>query len=155
ITQLRSGHIGYTNAFLARIKANTSSLCPLCGVPETVDHYLFSCRRFVLQTGEVPHPQGAPRQCPALCCSPRFCSRYRPLLIVLGSRPLLRTALSLYHPPTLLPSSLQPLQICLYASFLSSYLCLDRLAILSLYFSLSLPGNTPSRRSRLEGTPPC
>ncbi|KAI5827781.1 hypothetical protein K523DRAFT_245996, partial [Schizophyllum commune Tattone D] len=52
ITQLRSGHIGL-NAFLARIKAITSPMCPLCGVPETVDHYLLSCRRFVQQRHDL------------------------------------------------------------------------------------------------------
>ncbi|KAL7280271.1 hypothetical protein ACG7TL_005184 [Trametes sanguinea] len=45
LTQLRSGHASL-NAYLARIKAIDSPLCAACGVPETVAHFLFSCKRF-------------------------------------------------------------------------------------------------------------
>ncbi|KAI0717736.1 hypothetical protein C8T65DRAFT_527287, partial [Cerioporus squamosus] len=46
LTQLRSGHVGL-NKYLARIHAVDSPLCSVCHVPETVTHYLFTCRRFV------------------------------------------------------------------------------------------------------------
>ncbi|KAM5544129.1 hypothetical protein V8D89_002178 [Ganoderma adspersum] len=46
ISQLCSGHIGL-NAFLARIHAIDSPLCLTCSIPETVSHFLFTCRRFV------------------------------------------------------------------------------------------------------------
>ncbi|KAM5538790.1 hypothetical protein V8D89_007512 [Ganoderma adspersum] len=45
LSQLRSGHIGL-NAFLAQIRAIDSPLCLTCAVPETVPHFLFTCRRF-------------------------------------------------------------------------------------------------------------
>ncbi|KIM34827.1 hypothetical protein M413DRAFT_46307, partial [Hebeloma cylindrosporum] len=48
VTQLQSGHIGL-NAFLARIKAVDSAACSTYGVPETVDHFLFQCSRFLEQ----------------------------------------------------------------------------------------------------------
>ncbi|KAI0373577.1 hypothetical protein BV20DRAFT_937785, partial [Pilatotrama ljubarskyi] len=42
---LRSGHCGL-NAYLARVKAIDSPLCPACLIPETPSHFLFTCRRF-------------------------------------------------------------------------------------------------------------
>ena len=45
LSQLRSGHVGL-NAFLARIRAIDSPLCLTCAIPETVSHFLFTCRRF-------------------------------------------------------------------------------------------------------------
>ncbi|KAJ3484580.1 hypothetical protein NLI96_g5547 [Meripilus lineatus] len=46
ITQLRSGHIGL-NQYLARFRIVDSPNCSTCNVPETVDHYLFSCRNYL------------------------------------------------------------------------------------------------------------
>ncbi|RDX44758.1 hypothetical protein OH76DRAFT_1328629, partial [Lentinus brumalis] len=43
---LRSGHVGL-NRFLSRIRAVDSPLCSVCHVPETVPHYLLTCRRFI------------------------------------------------------------------------------------------------------------
>lgn len=45
-TQLRSGHIGL-NFFLHRIGASDSPNCTTCHVPETVNHFLMQCSRFV------------------------------------------------------------------------------------------------------------
>ena len=47
IVQLRSGHVGLT-AFLARIRAVDSPLCPACHLPETPAHYLLTCKRYNL-----------------------------------------------------------------------------------------------------------
>jgi hypothetical protein len=41
-TQLRTGHIGL-NAYLHRFKLALSPLCPHCGVPESVPHFLLIC----------------------------------------------------------------------------------------------------------------
>ncbi|KAK7012564.1 ribonuclease H-like domain-containing protein [Favolaschia claudopus] len=46
LTQLRTGHVGL-NAFLHRIKVTDSPLCLRCKQPETVSHYLLTCRRFL------------------------------------------------------------------------------------------------------------
>ncbi|KAJ3489883.1 hypothetical protein NLI96_g1810 [Meripilus lineatus] len=46
ITQLRSGHVGL-NQYLSRFRIVDDPKCPACNVPETVDHYLFSCRRYL------------------------------------------------------------------------------------------------------------
>jgi ribonuclease HI len=46
ITQLRMGHIGL-NDFLYKIKAIASPLCPQCCTPETVDHFLLQCKRYI------------------------------------------------------------------------------------------------------------
>ena len=46
LVQLRSGHVGL-NVFLHRIRAAESPLCVRCQCPETVEHYLIHCRRFV------------------------------------------------------------------------------------------------------------
>lgn len=46
LTQLRSGHIGL-NQYLARFRLVDSPKCATCNVSETVDHYLFSCRRYL------------------------------------------------------------------------------------------------------------
>ncbi|KAK0460898.1 uncharacterized protein EV420DRAFT_1239233, partial [Desarmillaria tabescens] len=43
LTQLRTSHAGL-NAHLHRMKAATSPNCDACGVPETVSHFLLSCR---------------------------------------------------------------------------------------------------------------
>ncbi|KAJ7202248.1 hypothetical protein B0H12DRAFT_994680, partial [Mycena haematopus] len=48
LTQLRTGHIGL-NAYLARFGAVNSALCQTCQEPETVNHFLLSCRRFRTQ----------------------------------------------------------------------------------------------------------
>lgn len=48
ITQMRTGHVGL-NAYLARFGAVDSSLCPTCREPETVNHFLLTCRRFARQ----------------------------------------------------------------------------------------------------------
>ena len=45
LSQLRSGHVGL-NAFLARIRAVDSDLCPVCLLPETVAHYMLTCQRY-------------------------------------------------------------------------------------------------------------
>ena len=45
LSQLRSGHSGL-NAFLAQIRAIDSPLCLTCATPETVSHFLFTCRQF-------------------------------------------------------------------------------------------------------------
>jgi hypothetical protein len=42
LTQLRTGHIGL-NAYLHRFKLAPSPLCPHCGVPESVPHFLLIC----------------------------------------------------------------------------------------------------------------
>ncbi|KAJ6497189.1 hypothetical protein C8R47DRAFT_972758, partial [Mycena vitilis] len=46
ITQLRTDHIGL-NKYLHRIKAVDSPLCVRRRVPETVDHFLLTCRRYL------------------------------------------------------------------------------------------------------------
>ncbi|KAJ6630129.1 hypothetical protein B0H10DRAFT_1638349, partial [Mycena sp. CBHHK59/15] len=46
ITQLRTAHIGL-NKYLHRVRAVDSALCPRCHVPETVDHYLLTCKRYL------------------------------------------------------------------------------------------------------------
>ncbi|KAF8324665.1 uncharacterized protein EI90DRAFT_2833461, partial [Cantharellus anzutake] len=43
--QLRTGHIGLL-AYLARMGPSASPNCSLCEVPETVEHFLFECRRY-------------------------------------------------------------------------------------------------------------
>ncbi|KAJ7704951.1 hypothetical protein B0H17DRAFT_864088, partial [Mycena rosella] len=48
ITQMRTGHVGL-NAYLARFGAVDSSLCLACREPETVTHFLLTCRRFTGQ----------------------------------------------------------------------------------------------------------
>jgi hypothetical protein len=48
LTQLRTGHIGL-NAFRYRIGQVDSPNCTHCNVPETVTHYLLTCRRFIDQ----------------------------------------------------------------------------------------------------------
>ena len=48
LTQLRTGHVGL-NAFLKKIKAVDSALCPKCKQPETVGHYLLFCQRYARQ----------------------------------------------------------------------------------------------------------
>ncbi|KAJ6579106.1 hypothetical protein DFH09DRAFT_839226, partial [Mycena vulgaris] len=48
ITQMRTGHVGL-NAYLARFGAVDSGLCSACREPETVNHFLLSCRRFMQQ----------------------------------------------------------------------------------------------------------
>jgi hypothetical protein len=48
ITQLRPGHIGL-NQFLHRIGVAQSPLCEHCNVPETVDHFLLTCKSFTRQ----------------------------------------------------------------------------------------------------------
>ncbi|KAF9032300.1 hypothetical protein BDZ89DRAFT_894472, partial [Hymenopellis radicata] len=45
LTQLRTSHIGL-NAHLYRTRTIDSPLCRRCGVPETVTHFIMSCRRF-------------------------------------------------------------------------------------------------------------
>ncbi|KAJ7924516.1 hypothetical protein B0H13DRAFT_1601535, partial [Mycena leptocephala] len=45
ITQMRTGHVGL-NAYLARFGAVDSGLCQTCHEPETVNHFLLTCRRF-------------------------------------------------------------------------------------------------------------
>ncbi|KAJ6614771.1 hypothetical protein B0H10DRAFT_1723276, partial [Mycena sp. CBHHK59/15] len=50
LTQLRMGHVGL-NAYLARFGAVDSGLCQTCREPETVNHFLFTCRRFCYQRG--------------------------------------------------------------------------------------------------------
>ncbi|KAJ7820507.1 hypothetical protein B0H14DRAFT_3876268 [Mycena olivaceomarginata] len=42
LTQLRTGHIGL-NAYLHRYRLAPSPLCPHCGVPESVPHFLLVC----------------------------------------------------------------------------------------------------------------
>lgn len=46
LTQLRTGHVAL-NHYLHRINAIDSPLCLRCGEPETVDHYLLRCSRFL------------------------------------------------------------------------------------------------------------
>ncbi|KAI0331762.1 hypothetical protein GY45DRAFT_561205 [Cubamyces sp. BRFM 1775] len=57
LSQLRSGHVAL-NAFLARIRAVTSPLCPVCQVPESVDHFIRTCRRFTIQRHELRRAMG-------------------------------------------------------------------------------------------------
>ncbi|KAF8989667.1 hypothetical protein BDZ89DRAFT_974653, partial [Hymenopellis radicata] len=45
LTQLRTSHIGL-NAHLYRTRTIDSPLCRSCGVPETVTHFIMSCRRY-------------------------------------------------------------------------------------------------------------
>ncbi|KAJ7767404.1 hypothetical protein DFH07DRAFT_736863 [Mycena maculata] len=45
LMQLRTGHIGL-NTYLAHFGAVDSPLCHMCQEPETVNHFLFTCRRF-------------------------------------------------------------------------------------------------------------
>jgi hypothetical protein len=45
LTQLRTGHIGL-NAYLARFGLVDLNLCSTCHEPETVNHFLLTCRRF-------------------------------------------------------------------------------------------------------------
>ncbi|KAJ3476748.1 hypothetical protein NLI96_g10952 [Meripilus lineatus] len=52
LTQLRSGHMAL-NQYLARFNIVDSPNCALCRVPETVDHFLFSCRRFLEERGRL------------------------------------------------------------------------------------------------------
>lgn len=46
LTQLRTGHIAL-NHYLFRFGAVDSPLCTRCGEPETVDHFLLRCSRFL------------------------------------------------------------------------------------------------------------
>ncbi|KAF9025480.1 hypothetical protein BDZ89DRAFT_953780, partial [Hymenopellis radicata] len=48
LTQLRTTHIGL-NAHLYRIRTTDSPLCRHCGVPETVTHFIMSCRRYAAE----------------------------------------------------------------------------------------------------------
>ncbi|KAJ7760825.1 hypothetical protein DFH07DRAFT_719704, partial [Mycena maculata] len=48
LTQLRTGHIGL-NVYLAWFGAVNSALCQTCQEPETVNHFLLSCRRYRTQ----------------------------------------------------------------------------------------------------------
>ncbi|KAI0666836.1 hypothetical protein C8Q78DRAFT_953373, partial [Trametes maxima] len=57
LTQLRTQHIGL-NAYLARTGAVSSPLCSTCQEPETVDHYLRSCRRFAQPRHELRRSLG-------------------------------------------------------------------------------------------------
>ncbi|KAK7062334.1 hypothetical protein R3P38DRAFT_2678851 [Favolaschia claudopus] len=52
LTQLRTGHIGL-NAYLARFGLVDSDLCPTCREPETVNHFLLTCRRFSQQRDDL------------------------------------------------------------------------------------------------------
>ena len=45
LSQLHSGHTGL-NDFLAQIRTINSPFCLSCSTPETVSHFLFTCRRF-------------------------------------------------------------------------------------------------------------
>ena len=45
LVQLRSAHSGLYS-YLHRFNAVDSPLCPLCQVPETVNHFLFYCRKY-------------------------------------------------------------------------------------------------------------
>ena len=59
LVQLRSSHIGL-NAYLSRFKAADSPLCNYCQAPETVDHYLFYCRKYLQERSAlrtVVHPK--------------------------------------------------------------------------------------------------
>ncbi|KAF8518121.1 hypothetical protein BU17DRAFT_48960, partial [Hysterangium stoloniferum] len=48
LTQLRMGFVGL-NEYLSQIGVVTSPLCPKCHTPETVEHYLLQCRRFLTE----------------------------------------------------------------------------------------------------------
>ncbi|KAK6971422.1 hypothetical protein R3P38DRAFT_2587186, partial [Favolaschia claudopus] len=52
ITQLCTGHVGL-NSPLYRIKVVDSPLCTKCGVPESADHYMFLCRRYVVERRDL------------------------------------------------------------------------------------------------------
>ncbi|KAJ7785056.1 hypothetical protein DFH07DRAFT_726646, partial [Mycena maculata] len=43
-----TGHVGL-NVYLARFGVVDSNLCPACHKPETVNHFLLTCRRFMGQ----------------------------------------------------------------------------------------------------------
>ena len=45
VARLRIGHVEL-NAHMHRIGQKDSPLCPQCGIPETVSHYLLHCRSF-------------------------------------------------------------------------------------------------------------
>ena len=45
VARLRIGHVEL-NAHMHRIGQKDSPLCPQCGIPESVSHYLLYCRRF-------------------------------------------------------------------------------------------------------------
>jgi hypothetical protein len=66
ITQMRTGHVGL-NASLARFGAVDSGLCQTCREPETINHFLLTCRRFA--SNETPC--GAPSLPMAASRSPR------------------------------------------------------------------------------------
>lgn len=59
LTQLRSGHVAL-NAYLARIKAVDSPLCPACLIPETPAHYIFTCRRYTTARDALRRAVGGP-----------------------------------------------------------------------------------------------
>ena len=59
LTQLRCGHSGL-NAFLAKIRAIDSGLCLACNVPETVAHFMLTCRRFVAPRHDLRQAIGGP-----------------------------------------------------------------------------------------------
>jgi len=46
LTQLQTGHVPLC-AFLKKIKAINSALCPHCQKPETVPHFLLHCDKFI------------------------------------------------------------------------------------------------------------
>ncbi|KAJ7722151.1 hypothetical protein DFH07DRAFT_720197, partial [Mycena maculata] len=48
IMQMCTGHVGL-NAYLARFGVVDLNLCPACREPETVNHFLLTCRRFMGQ----------------------------------------------------------------------------------------------------------
>ncbi|KAK0469965.1 uncharacterized protein EV420DRAFT_1256730, partial [Desarmillaria tabescens] len=47
LTQLRTSHLPLHNSYLHRIKAVNSRNCDYCNDPETVSHFLLSCRRYI------------------------------------------------------------------------------------------------------------
>jgi hypothetical protein len=48
ITQVHTGHVSL-NAYLTRFGVVDSDLCQTCREPETVNHFLLTCRRFMQQ----------------------------------------------------------------------------------------------------------
>jgi len=47
LTQLRTGHVAL-NSYLRRIHVLDSPNCQVCNEPESVDHFLLRCRRFIV-----------------------------------------------------------------------------------------------------------
>ena len=52
LNQLLNGH-SFLNDHRAKMAKNVSNLCPVCKVPETVEHYLFDCDAYTADRQEM------------------------------------------------------------------------------------------------------